>query len=179
MLLIKNGYIKTMAGKDIKNGCILVNDQGKIEKIGKKIEVSEEIETIDAEGRLVTPGLVEGHCHVGLWNEMYASNDDRNETSDPVTPHMRGIDGLNPVDEAFDLALRRGVTTACTGPGSVNVIGGTFTVIKLHGTNVDKMVLKNPAAMKVAFGEDPKKGYGAKGKSPVTRMAIAALLRET
>ena len=179
MLIITNANVKTMAGKDIKNCSILIDDNGKIAEVGKKIDVPEDAEVIDAEGRLVTPGCIDGHCHVGLWNEIYAVNDDHNEKGDPITPQMRGIDGINPVDEAFEAALQRGVTTACTGPGSVNVIGGTFAVIKLSGNNIDKMVVKNPAAMKCAFGENPKKNYSEKGKSPVTRMAIAALLRET
>ncbi len=179
MLIITNANVKTMAGKDIKNCSILIDDNGKIAEVGKKINVPEDAEVIDAEGRLVTPGCIDGHCHVGLWNEIYAVNDDHNEKGDPITPQMRGIDGINPVDEAFEAALQRGVTTACTGPGSVNVIGGTFAVIKLSGNNIDKMVVKNPAAMKCAFGENPKKNYSEKGKSPVTRMAIAALLRET
>ena len=179
MLLIKNGYIKTMAGKDIKNGCILADDNGKIAKVGKRIDAPEGCEIIDADGRLVTPGCVEGHCHIGLWNEIYgAANDDHNEKTTPVTPQMRGIDGLNPVDEAFELALRGGVTTACTGPGSTNVVGGTFVALKLYGKNVDKMVLKDPVAMKCAFGENPKRVYGEKKVSPITRMGIAALLRE-
>ena len=179
MLVITNAYVKTMAGKDIKNCSILIDDNGKIAEVGKKIDVPADAEVIDAEGRLVTPGCIDGHCHVGLWNEIYAVNDDHNEKGDPITPHMRGIDGINPVDETFESALRRGVTTACTGPGSVNVIGGTFAVIKLCGNNIDKMVVKNPAGMKCAFGENPKKNYSEKGKSPITRMGTAALLRET
>lgn len=178
MLIITNAYVKTMVGKDIKDCSILIGDDGKIADIGKKINVPLNAEVIDAEGRLVTPGCIDGHCHIGLWNEIYAVNDDHNEKGDPVTPHMRGIDGINPVDEAFGDALKRGVTAACTGPGSVNVIGGTFAVIKLYGNNIDKMVVKNPAAMKCAFGENPKTNYGGNGKMPVTRMAIAALIRE-
>lgn len=179
MLLIKNGYIKTMAGKDIEKGCILVNDQGKIEKVAKTIKAEEGVEVIDAKGRLVTPGCVEGHCHIGLWNEINPQNDDHNESINPITPHMRGIDAINPIDEAFEDALKRGVTTACTGPGSVNVVGGSFAVIKLYGNNVDKMAIKPTAAIKAAFGENPKRNYGElKKQTPVTRMAIAALLRE-
>ncbi len=179
MLLIKNGYIKTMAGKDIKNGCVLVNDDGKIEKVAKSIEVPENAEIIDAESRLVTPGCIDGHCHIGLKNEtLLPANNDQNENVTPITPQLRAVDGLNPIDEAFGMALRRGVTTACTGPGSTNVIGGTFVAVKLFGNNVDKMIIKDPVAMKCAFGENPKKVYGDKKTSPVTRMAIAGLLRE-
>ena len=179
MLLIKNWYIKTMAGQDIEKGCILVNDQGKIEKIAKTIKAEEGTEVIDAKGRLVTPGCVEGHCHIGLWNEINPQNDDHNESINPIAPHMRGIDAINPIDEAFEFALMRGVTTACTGPGSVNVVGGSFAVIKLYGNNVDRMAIKPTAAIKAALGENPKRNYGElKKQTPVTRMAIAALLRE-
>jgi imidazolonepropionase-like amidohydrolase len=135
---------------------------------------------IDAEGRLVTPGCVDAHCHIGVHNSaMRWEGADFNERSDPLTPHMRAIDGINPMDETFTLALQHGVTSACTGPGSANVVGGTFVAIKLAGKRVDDMVIKNPVAMKCAFGENPKGVYGQNGgKSPVTRMATAALLRE-
>jgi imidazolonepropionase-like amidohydrolase len=104
---------------------------------------------------------------------------DYNESSDPVTPQMRAIDGINPIDETFELAIKHGVTSACTGPGSANVVGGTFAAIKLVGNRIDKMIIKDPVAMKCAFGENPKGVYGQNGrKSPVTRMATAALLRD-
>jgi imidazolonepropionase-like amidohydrolase len=104
---------------------------------------------------------------------------DYNEYSDPVTPHMRAIDGIYPQDETFFEALKGGVTSACTGPGSANVVGGTFAAIKLAGKRVDKMIIKNPVAMKCAFGENPKSCYGQSGKKmPYTRMATAAMLRE-
>ena len=179
MLLIKNGYVKTMAGADIENGCVLIDDNGKIAAVGTDI-CADGATVIDAGGRLVTPGCVEAHCHIGVDNsKMRWEGMDYNEMSDPVTPHMRAIDGINPIDETFHLALRNGVTTACTGPGSANVVGGTFVAIKLAGNRVDDMILKNPLAMKVAFGENPKGCYGQRGgKTPITRMATAALLRE-
>ena len=180
MLLIKNGYIKPMVGEDIENGSILIGDDGKIISVGKNIEAPEGATVIDAEGKLVTPGCVEAHCHIGLHNEAVGwEGRDYNESVDPLTPHMRAIDSINPQDEAFENALRGGVTTACTGPGSANVVGGSFAVIKLFGNRVDNMIVKHPAAMKCAFGENPKRVYGQGGKkSPVTRMATAALLRE-
>ena len=179
MLLIKNGYVKTMAGADIENGCVLIDDAGKIAAIGTDI-CADGAQVIDACGKLVTPGCVEAHCHIGVDNsKMRWEGMDYNEMSDPVTPHMRAIDGINPIDETFPLALSHGVTTACTGPGSANVVGGTFVAIKLAGNRVDDMILKNPLAMKVAFGENPKGCYGQRGgKTPITRMATAALLRE-
>ena len=181
MLLIKNGYIKPMVGQDSPNGCVLIDDNGKIAQVAAQIDAPEGAQVIDAQGRLVTPGCVDAHCHIGLDNEaMGWEGKDYNEMADPVTPHMRAIDSINPMDEAFDLAIAGGVTTACTGPGSANVLGGTFVAIKLVGKRVDNMILKNPLAMKCAFGENPKRCYGQAGKkSPITRMAVAALLRET
>ena len=180
MLLIKNGYIKTMAGEDLPNGQLLIGDDGKILAVGTALDVPLNCQVIDAGGRLVTPGCVDAHCHIGLDNQaMGWEGRDYNEIVDPITPHMRAIDSINPQDEAFGLAIRGGVTTACTGPGSANVVGGTFVAIKLHGKRVDKMILKDPIAMKCAFGENPKRCYGqGSKKSPMTRMATAALLRE-
>ena len=180
MILIKNAYIKPMVGEDIENGSILLGDDGKIAAIGADIEAPVGATVIDAEGKLVTPGCVEAHCHIGLHNEAVGwEGRDYNESVDPLTPHMRAIDSINPQDEAFETAIRGGVTTACTGPGSANVVGGTFAAIKLVGNRVDNMIVKHPAAMKCAFGENPKRVYGqGSKKSPVTRMATAALLRE-
>lgn len=179
MLLIKNGHIKTMAGPDIENGQVLL-DGGKIVSVGKTVKAPKDAEVIDAGGRLVTPGCVEAHCHIGLDNEgMGWEGHDYNEIVEPVTPQLRAIDSINPQDEAFGLAIRGGVTTAVTGPGSANVIGGTFAAIKLCGKRVDDMIVKEPVAMKCAFGENPKRCYSNLKKSPQTRMATAALLRET
>lgn len=179
MLLIKNGHIKTMAGHDLENGCILIGDDGKIVKVASIIDAPDAV-VIDAEGRLVTPGCVDAHCHIGLDNQaMGWEGHDYNEIIDPLTPQLRAIDSINPQDEAFGLAIRGGVTSACTGPGSANVVGGTFTSLKLTGKRVDKMIIQDPIAMKAAFGENPKRCYGqGLKKSPTTRMATAALLRE-
>ena len=180
MLLIKNGYIKPMVGADIENGSVLIGDNGKIVAVGEDLAAPEGCTVIDAEGRLVTPGCVDAHCHIGLDNEACGwEGMDYNEIVDPITPHLRAIDSINPMDEAFPNALRGGVTAACTGPGSANVVGGTFVAIKLHGKRVDKMIIKDPIAMKCAFGENPKRCYGQGGKkAPMTRMGTAALLRE-
>ena len=179
MLLIKNAKIMTMAGIDYDCGCVLIDDNGKIALVAETIEENEGMTVIDAEGRLVTPGCVEAHCHIGVHNSAVRwEGMDFNERSDPLTPHMRAIDGINPIDETFDLAIQHGVTSACTGPGSANVVGGTFAAIKLAGKRVDDMIIKNPVAMKCAFGENPKSVFGQSGKAPVTRMATAAMLRE-
>ena len=179
MLLIQNAHILPIVGDEIENGSLLL-DQGKIAAIGTKLPVPPEAEVIDAQGRLVTPGCIDAHCHVGLDNEaMNWEGADFNEMVDPITPQMRAIDSINPLDEGLADAVQGGVTTVCTGPGSANVVGGTFAVIKLYGKRVDKMILKDPAAMKCAFGENPKGCYGKNGnKAPMTRMGTAALLRE-
>ena len=181
MLLIKNGHIKTMAGTELENGCILIGDHGKILEVGESLTAPEGCKVIEAEGRLVTPGLVEAHCHIGLHNEAVGwEGMDYNEGIDPVTPQMRAIDSIWPLDESFELARQGGVTTCCTGPGSANVLGGTFVAIKTAGKRVDDMIVKYPIAMKCAFGENPKRFYGHNGKkAPMTRMGTAALLRET
>ena len=181
MLLIKNGHIMTMAGPELENGAVLIGDDGKIVQVGETIEPSEGCTIIDAQGHLVTPGLVEAHCHIGLHNEAVGwEGMDYNEGVDPVTPQMRAIDSIWPMDEAFELARRGGVTTCCTGPGSANVLGGTFVAIKTYGKRVDDMIVKDPIAMKCAFGENPKRFYGRQAKkAPFTRMGTAAILRET
>lgn len=180
MLLIQNGRIKPMVGPELPQGCVLIGDNGKILALGPSLEAPAGAQVLDAGGRLVTPGCVEAHCHIGLDNEgMGWEGRDYNEIIDPITPHLRAIDSINPQDEAFGLALQGGVTTACTGPGSANVVGGTFAAIKLAGKRVDRMILKDPLAMKCAFGENPKRCYGLdRKKSPMTRMATAALIRE-
>lgn len=179
MLLIQGGTVKPIAGPDIENGQVLI-DGGKIVAVGRDLPVPEGTEVFDASGCLVTPGLIDAHCHIGLDGEAVRwEGNEVNEASNPLTPEMRGIDGINPRDEAFALALEGGVTTAITGPGSANVMGGTFSAIKLHGNCVDEMIIRDPVAMKIAFGENPKGCYGQKGgKEPITRMAVAALLRD-
>ena len=180
MLLIQNGHIKPMVGPELERGCVLIDDNGKIAAVAPEIASPAGAQVLDAGGRLVTPGCVEAHCHIGLDNEAVGwEGHDYNETVEPLTPQMRAIDSINPQDEAFGNALQGGVTTACTGPGSANVVGGTFVAIKLAGKRVDKMIVKEPLAMKCAFGENPKRCYGqGMKKSPMTRMATAALLRE-
>lgn len=180
MILICNGKVKPIVGQPLENGAVLIGNDGKIQKIASVIEAPEGCEVVDAGGRLVTPGCVEAHCHVGLHNEAVGwEGMDYNEMVDPITPQMRAIDAIYPQDEGLAEALKGGVTTACTGPGSANVVGGTFAAIKLAGSRVDDMIVKAPAAMKCALGENPKRCYGRDGKkAPMTRMGTAALLRE-
>lgn len=180
MILIKNGCIKTITSEEIKNGCILIGDDGKIAAIGTDISIPKEADVIDAQGRLVTPGCIEAHCHIGIGEPLIGwAGYDYNETSDPITPHLRAIDGINPLSSEFRSAVEGGVTTLCITPGSANVIGGSVVIVKAIGKRIDDMIVKDPAAIKCAFGENPKNYFGQmQKKAPITRMSIAALLRE-
>lgn len=179
MILIKNGLIKTMAGGAIENGQVLI-ENGKIKEVGKKVLAPKGVEVIDAIGCIVSPGFIDAHCHIGVLEEGVGfAGVDGNEAVDPVTPQLRAIDSINPMCVAFKEAAQGGVTTAVTGPGSANVIGGQFVAIKTYGKRVDNMIIKEPIAIKIAFGENPKKVYHDQRKSPTTRMATAAILRET
>ncbi|MBR6009651.1 MAG: amidohydrolase, partial [Clostridia bacterium] len=150
---------------------------GKIKQIGTGLKAPRGTKVIDAEGLNVYPGLVECHGHIGLdgWAMGYEGAD-YNEYTDPVTPQLRAIDGLNPQDYSLKDAALGGVTTLCTGPGSSNVLGGTFAAFKPIGKCIDDMVIKPEAAMKCAFGENPKRCY--RDKSITSRMSTAAKLRE-
>ena len=135
-------------------------------------------EIIDAQGGWILPGFVEAHCHIGIQEEKKGmEGNDCNETVNPVTPWLRAIDAINPMDAAFKDAVRAGVTCVQVGPGSSNVVGGQFLVMKTFGRRIDDMVVKSPSAMKIAFGENPKVNYSGQNQSPATRMAIAGLLR--
>ncbi|MCC8160348.1 MAG: amidohydrolase [Oscillospiraceae bacterium] len=174
--LIKNGKIFTMAGEVIENGCVLFDD--KILYVGSDNGAAAD-EVIDAGGMIVMPGLIDAHCHVGMFEDSLGfEGDDGNEDSDPIMPHLRAIDGINPFDRAFKDAYTAGVTTVVTGPGSANPVGGQFAAVKTYGICVDDMVIKAPAAMKFALGENPKSVYNEKEEAPVTRMGTMALIRE-
>jgi len=175
MILIKNGIVHDAICPEAKHVDILIKD-GKIEKIGEGLEVSDDVEIIDAADLHVYPGFVEAHAHIGL--DGYGigyERQDYNEMGDILSSQLRGIDGINPFDPTLKAAAKAGVTCAATGPGSANVLGGTFVAIKTTGTRVDDMVVKNPVAMKCAFGENPKRCYRDKGNS--SRMSTAAHLR--
>ncbi len=176
MLLIKNGMIYTMGKAGVLQGDILI-DNGKIKAVGKDLAVDAK-QVIDASGYNIYPGLIEAHCHLGLHeSSIQFEGNDVNESTDPITPQLRAIDGINPMDETVRLACSHGVTTVCAGPGSANVIGGTFTTYKTNGACIDKMIIKDNVAMKVAFGENPKRVY--QNSKIKTRMQTAAYLRET
>ncbi len=181
MLYIKNAKILTMTGVDYESGFIGIRD-GKISAIGNMafMPESEASDTvIDAKEMVLIPGLVDSHSHIGMIEDSVGfEGDDVNEMTDPVTPHLRAIDGIFHADRAFEEARQNGVTTVVTGPGSANVIGGQFAALKTYGRTVDEMVIKAPCAMKIAFGENPKTVYHEKHQAPTTRMATAAVLRE-
>jgi imidazolonepropionase-like amidohydrolase len=178
MLLIKNGTILTMVSEPIEMGQVLVNE-GKIISVGKDISAPENCEIFDADGGFVMPGIIDAHCHIGMWEDgLGFEGDDGNEITDPTTPQLRAIDAINPMDRSFVEAYENGVTCVCTGPGSANVIGGQFATIKTKGKRIDNMIVQQTAAMKVAFGENPKRCYDAKKQAPSTRMATASILRE-
>lgn len=181
MLLVKNGKILTMTGKVIDNGYVFI-DGSKIEEVAPLDELPDarnKYKVVDACGGFVIPGLIDAHCHVGMWEDSVGfEGADGNEMTDPVTPQLRAIDGIYHSDRAFKDARQSGVTTVVTGPGSSNVIGGQFAALKTYGRSVDEMVIKEPVSMKIAFGENPKTVYNKRDQSPMTRMATAAILRE-
>jgi len=181
MVLI-NGKIYTMEEDCIECGFVQVKGN-KIEKIGSMSSfqgADKEEKVIDVNGAWVLPGLIESHAHIGISEEKWGViADDCNEGTNPVTPYLRAIDALNPMDPAFHEAIEAGITSVMAGPGSANVVGGQFLFLKTQGRCVDHMVVKHPATMKVAFGENPKTAYGDQGLFPSTRMGTAALLRKT
>lgn len=180
MLLIKNGKVLTMTGYTLEKGSVLIKDD-KIIAVGDKLELpdTEDIDVIDATDLWVMPGIIEAHCHLGISEEKKGTEgDDSNEATSPSTPYLRAIDAINPLDPAFHNAIQAGITSVMVGPGSSNVIGGQFAFIKTHGRVIDKMIVKEPAAMKIALGENPKLIYKGMSKQPTTRMAIASILRQ-
>ncbi len=177
-ILIKNANFTDIINEKEFKADILIN-KTKIEKIAPLIN-EKRCKIIDVNGQRVTPGLVDPHCHIGLYEEGVGEIGHLgNEKSDPVTSNLDAIYAINPKDEAFKNALKAGVTSVVTGPGSANVIGGTFTALKTYGENIEEMVIKEKVAMKSALGENPIRIYKNQNKSPMTRMAIAAIFRET
>ncbi len=176
-MLVRNGMIHDSIHQEAFQADILT-EGGKIKAIGKNLEIPEGVRVVDAEGLQVYPGFVEAHGHIGLdgYGIGYEGMD-YNEMNDIISPQMRGIDGVKPMDPAFVKAAAAGVTCVCVGPGSANVLGGTFTTIKTVGKRADDMVVRDGVAMKCAFGENPKRVY--RDKKDSSRMTTAALLRET
>ena len=179
-MLIINGIVHTMDGQTIPRGFVAVSG-GKIARVGAMEDCPAEWEgeTVDAGGDHVLPGLIDAHSHLGMFGDAVGfEGDDGNEATDPCTPHLRAIDGVNPMDRCFRDARLAGVTTVLTGPGSANPISGQFVAMKTAGRWLDDMVIKAPAAMKLALGENPKLTYHERHEGPITRMATAAVIRE-
>lgn len=176
MICIRNGLVFDAVHEIPEKKDILI-DQGKIVKLGANLEVPAECEIVEAEGLHVYPGFVDAHSHLGtIGSSIKFEGDDVNEMTDILTPHLRGIDCVEPMDVVFAEAREGGVTTVCVGPGSANVVGGTFLAMKTVGKRVDDMVINDRVAMKCAFGENPKRCY--KDKNNYSRMSTAAKLRE-
>ncbi len=170
-MLIIHATVKTMEGPVFPDGYVQIMD-GIIAATGPMTEVPEDSEVLDAKGALLLPGFIDPHCHIGMWEDgLGFEGDDGNEGTDPITPQLRAIDAVNPLDHCFSEALSAGITTVITGPGSANAIGGEWLAMKTWGHRIDDMVIKTPVGMKFALGENPKSSYNAKE-------ATAALIRE-
>lgn len=175
-MIIQNVFVRTMTGCDFPNGFLALRD-GVIADVGP-MERCPEGEAFDGAGAVALPGLIDVHSHLGMWEEGGGfEGDDGNEDSDPCTPQLRAIDAIK-VDRAFTEAARAGVAAVVTGPGSANPIAGQMCALKTVGRRVDDMILKAPLAIKFSFGENPKNTYHEKQQGPVTRMGIAAIIRE-
>jgi len=178
MIAIVNGQVMTITGGTIDRGTVLV-EGGRIVALGAKVVVPADAQRYDAAGKVVMPGLIDAHCHVGLFPDGIGwEYSDGNEMTDPITPHLRALDAVHPDDPAFKDLVAAGVTTVLTLPGSGNLIGGQGVCLKtLPKPSVQEMVLLEPAGMKMALGENPRRVYGDQKKMPSTRMGNAATLR--
>jgi imidazolonepropionase-like amidohydrolase len=177
-LALTDAYIMTGTRGVLDKSTIVIKDT-RIEAIGTNIRVPAEAEAWSLRDKVVIPGMIDAHTHLGLTQDgVGAMHSDEDEVDDPIVPHLRALDAINPEDIAFKDALRGGVTTVGVMPGSHNVICGQPAAVKVVGTTVEEMVVRAPVGMKIAFGERPKNAYGSRKKSPMTRMGIAAILRE-
>jgi imidazolonepropionase-like amidohydrolase len=178
MKAILCGKIIPVTKDKIENGHILI-EKGKIKKIGKGFDVPKDAEIIDAKDMVAFPGLIDVHCHAAVFEEEIGLGlQDGNEMTDPITPHVRVLDAINPMEKGMRRAISGGMTTLCISPGSGNVVGGQMTTIKTHGKIVDEMVIQEYAGLKCAFGENPKRVYGALNRTPSTRMGNLGLFRQ-
>jgi imidazolonepropionase-like amidohydrolase len=179
-MLIYNGTIHPMDGPVIPSGYVRFAE-GRITHLGpmSQCPALEGEEVLDAQGGHVLPGLIDAHCHLGIFGDSVGEEgEDGNEITDPATPQLRAIDAINPLDGYFQEARAAGVTTVAVAPGSANPIGGQIALIKTVGVVVDQMVIAAPCAMKFALGENPKMCYRDREETPTTRMATAAVIRE-
>ncbi|MDD3627468.1 MAG: amidohydrolase [bacterium] len=179
MLAVTNVKILTITKGVIENGMVLI-DSGKIKDVGKNVKIPKGAKIINGKGKYLMPGMIDAHCHTGIFADGVGwKESDGNEMTDPITPQLRAIDAIHPEDIAFQDLREAGITTINTGPGSANLIGGTFVCMKTKKTNsIEKVLIKSPSAMKMALGENPKSVYGPSKRMPSTRMGNAAVLRE-
>lgn len=176
-LAIINAEIHTVTQKEPIKGAILIQD-GKIADFGD-IHIPNDVDVIDAAGKAVYPGFIDPHTHLGVSEQALGSEGrDHNETTDPNTAHLRALDAINPEEDGFREAVEAGVTTVMCTPGSANILGGTTSVLKTGGGLLHQRIMRETAGMKAALGENPKRVYSSKKRSPSTRMASAAVLRE-
>jgi imidazolonepropionase-like amidohydrolase len=174
---IAGGRVVPVSGEPIEGGTVLVTD-GKITAVGARLKVPRGVPVVDAAGSWVLPGFIEAHGHVGVHEEAEGwAGSDTNELTDPVTAHVRALDAINPADLGFRDAIAGGVLAVNVNPGSGNPIGGQTAAIKCWGRTVDEMLLRAPAGMKSALGENPKRVYGEQKKTPSTRLGVAAVIR--
>ena len=178
-MVITHAYIEPVVGKTIADGYLrfgaAIEEMGPMEQYVPK--AGEEV--LDAGGKWLLPGFVDIHTHLGLFGDGVGFEaEDCNESTDPITPQLRVIDGINPMDRTFEDARNGGVTAVIVAPGSANPIAGQAAAIRTYGRRIDDMILKAPVAMKFALGENPKSTYNDRDETPVTRMATAALIRE-
>ena len=181
MIALTGGKILTMCGKTLDPGTIITRNS-KIWAVGRNLDIPPGCRVIDATGKVITPGLIDAHTHLGVESEgMGWAGSDVNERSEPVTPGLHVLDAINPADLGLLEAYQGGVTTVMVAPGSANPIGGQCALLKTAPrATVEQMLLQRYAGLKIAFGENPKRVYGAdRKKMPVSRMATAALIRET
>lgn len=178
MLAIKNGKLYTITNGIIEQGTILI-ENGKITAIGAEVAIPAGAEVIDACGKIVTPGIIDAHAHVGIWEEGLGHEGiDVNETTNPITAQVRALDGINPDEIGLKDAYEMGVTTIWCPPGSANVIGGEGVTMRTYGKNMEDMIMVEFSGLKAALGENPKGAYGNQKKMPSTRMGSAAVMRE-
>lgn len=178
VVAVTGGYVVPVEGAPIEGGTVLLRD-GKVAAIGAKVRVPKGARVVDATGQWVLPGFVEAHAHLGVHEEAEGwAGQDTNEMTDPNGARMRALDAINPAEEGFRDALSGGVTTAVVKPGSGNPIGGQSVALKTWGRIVDEMVVKAPAGVKSALGENPKRVYGDQKKLPSTRQGVAAVIRD-
>ncbi|MBQ3508925.1 MAG: amidohydrolase [Peptococcaceae bacterium] len=178
MIALTNGRLYTIEHGVVEQGTVLM-DNGKIAAVGTDVIIPADAQVIDVEGRIVTPGFIDAHTHIGIDEEIHQPiGDDCNEMTEPNTAELRAMDAINYRDLSFQDAVEAGITTVMITPGSANVFGGLVAVMKTAGKTYKEMLLNGEAGLKMAFGENPKRVYGEKDKTPSTRMATMAIARQ-